>query len=396
MSAVAPGPVSTLPEPLDPLPTRWRWRWVVATLVAVAVGVAVWGGHEDLLRALELLGSARPGWLLAALAAVVVWCAGWTGVYVGALSVVRRVGWRALGDHAQTSVAAVALNSAVKSGGMAGLAPFLQLGRRRGVPDTDVAAGYLLATVAADVGFLLVVGATVVVLAADGDLSGADLWAGGVFLLLLALRLGLLVGAARNPAVLRRVLGVAARLRARVLRRPAGEPDLQRADQVAAALRQASARPGRVLLPIAAATVVDLAAVAMLYAAVAAVGGGTDLRLALVAYVSSGLFAAIGPLPGGLGVVEVGTVAVLVAGGLPLAEATAAVALFRLAEFWLPLALGGLAWARTRRRGPVPAPVPLLVPDVRRPADGRCRANAQVEWQEPALPSQTPAGSEPS
>jgi uncharacterized protein (TIRG00374 family) len=86
----------------------------------------------------------------------------------------------------------------------------------------------------------------------------------------------------------------------------------------------------------------------MLAVAVAAVGGGTAVGAAVTAYVLSAVFAALGPLPGGLGVVEVGAAAVLVASGLSLATASGAVLLFRLAEYWIPLAVGGLAWAAAR------------------------------------------------
>ncbi|NDI46646.1 phosphatidylglycerol lysyltransferase domain-containing protein [Goekera deserti] len=334
------------------------WRGVVALLLAAAVASAVWGEHADLTRALRLLTSAHPGWLLALAGALVLWSAAWTAVHATASAAVGLPARGELRDLTRTSLAAVALNSAVKSGGMAGLAAFLRRGRRRGLPDADVSAGYLLAATAADAGFVAVLAGGLVVLGADGDLSGADVLAGTLFLLLLGARLGALLLAARHPAALRRVAVLLRRLRSRLTRRPAPDDAWAPADSLAAALRPALSRPARVLLPAAAAAVVDLAGVLMLLAALAAVGGGAQPRLALVAYVSSALFASVGPLPGGLGVVEVGTVAVLVAGGVQLPTATAAVALFRLAEFWLPLAVGGLAWSRIRGGAGRPAPSP--------------------------------------
>jgi uncharacterized protein (TIRG00374 family) len=70
--------------------------------------------------------------------------------------------------------------------------------------------------------------------------------------------------------------------------------------------------------------------------------------LALSAYVLASVAAILGPIPGGVGAAEVGAAAALTVGGVPLGVAAAATLLFRVAEFWVPLAVGGLAWFSAR------------------------------------------------
>jgi len=60
---------------------------------------------------------------------------------------------------------------------------------------------------------------------------------------------------------------------------------------------------------------------------------------------------AVIPVPGGVGSVEAGLVGALVAFNLALPQAVAAVLIFRLISFWLPLILGMPALVWVRRRG---------------------------------------------
>lgn len=87
----------------------------------------------------------------------------------------------------------------------------------------------------------------------------------------------------------------------------------------------------------------DLVHVVWLWAALHAVGASAGLDVALVAYGIATLFGIIGFLPAGLGFLEVGMAAALASYSTPVAQATAAVVLFRLAELWLPLAVGAIA-----------------------------------------------------
>jgi uncharacterized protein (TIRG00374 family) len=78
----------------------------------------------------------------------------------------------------------------------------------------------------------------------------------------------------------------------------------------------------------------------------------------LVAYGLANVLAAIPITPGGLGVVEGVLIATLVGFGVPHGQAILAVLAYRLINFWLPIPLGGLAYASMRwhrPRGVTPA-----------------------------------------
>mgnify|MGYP000940290772 FL=1 len=71
----------------------------------------------------------------------------------------------------------------------------------------------------------------------------------------------------------------------------------------------------------------------------------------IVAFCVANILAVIPLTPGGLGVVEITLVSILVGFGLDRSTAGISVALYRLAQFWLPIPLGGIAYA-TLRLGP--------------------------------------------
>lgn len=136
-----------------------------------------------------------------------------------------------------------------------------------------------------------------------------------------------------------------------VLRRPAREHNVTGADELYDAVGLLRRRPVAVLPAVGCAVVIDLLGVVMLWAALAAVGGGNRPVVALVAYAISTLFGIVGVLPGGLMFVEVGAVAVLVSFDTAVGVAAAAVVVFRVLQFWLPLAVGlAVSWW-LRRRG---------------------------------------------
>lgn len=68
----------------------------------------------------------------------------------------------------------------------------------------------------------------------------------------------------------------------------------------------------------------------------------------IVAYGVVGVLAAIPITPGGLGVVETALPALLITFGVPAGPAGAAVLSWRLVQFWMPIPLGGLAYASLR------------------------------------------------
>ena len=81
-----------------------------------------------------------------------------------------------------------------------------------------------------------------------------------------------------------------------------------------------------------------------------AVGVRPDPSLVLLAYVAGALLAQIPITPGGLGFVEAGLTAMLVAAGVSAQDALVGTLAYRLVSFWLPLPVGGIAYLLFRRR----------------------------------------------
>ena len=80
-----------------------------------------------------------------------------------------------------------------------------------------------------------------------------------------------------------------------------------------------------------------------LYFCVRALGQDTSFVAVVLVSLTAGTVAAAAPTPGGIGAVEAVLLASLTGLGIPSADALAAVVLYRLATFWLPIAPG--AWA---------------------------------------------------
>ena len=73
------------------------------------------------------------------------------------------------------------------------------------------------------------------------------------------------------------------------------------------------------------------------------------LGLVMMAYGAAAVLAMIPITPGGLGFVEAGLTSLLTLAGIPAADALLATLAYRIVSFWLPLALGPLAWAVFQR-----------------------------------------------
>ncbi len=109
--------------------------------------------------------------------------------------------------------------------------------------------------------------------------------------------------------------------------------------------------PQRSVLMIASAAAANIAYGLALYGAVAAFGPAAPPLGILVVYLVAATVAAIAPTPGGLGAMETALIAALTRLAVPGGQAVAATLAFRLATFWLPLAVGAVALRRYRRRG---------------------------------------------
>ena len=72
--------------------------------------------------------------------------------------------------------------------------------------------------------------------------------------------------------------------------------------------------------------------------------------LVVLAYVAASLLGMIPITPGGLGFVEAGLSSTLVLAGVGAADAVLVTLAYRLASYWLPLIVGGIAYGGYRAR----------------------------------------------
>jgi uncharacterized protein (TIRG00374 family) len=93
----------------------------------------------------------------------------------------------------------------------------------------------------------------------------------------------------------------------------------------------------------------------VLVTALVAVGARPRASLVLLAFAGSAVLGMIPITPGGLGFVEVGLVAMLVAAGIPGPDATLATLAYRLYQFWLPIPAGAIAYVVFKRRYGTPS-----------------------------------------
>jgi uncharacterized protein (TIRG00374 family) len=93
----------------------------------------------------------------------------------------------------------------------------------------------------------------------------------------------------------------------------------------------------------------------VLLVALVAVGSQPRPSLVLVAFAGSAVLGMIPLTPGGLGFVEVGLTAMLVAAGIPGPDATLATLAYRLFQFWLPIPAGAIAYIVFKRKFGKPA-----------------------------------------
>ncbi len=87
-----------------------------------------------------------------------------------------------------------------------------------------------------------------------------------------------------------------------------------------------------------------------LLAALTAVHSNPRPAIVILAYVAAAVLGMIPLTPGGLGFVEAGLTATLVAAGIPAGKAVVATLAYRLVSYWLPLLAGPVAWTLYRYR----------------------------------------------
>jgi len=317
------------------------------TVVGGAALVFIGFHRRDLAPMWGQLRTASRAWVLVGVAVVGMWLVAWGLMHRAGQ---RAAGWR-LGMWRAVRLAAAAsfLNVVTKSAGVAGVAPFFGEADRQGRSRGPVLAGYAAAVLGGETVFVGVLVTAMAMLVRDDRLPPAVVVGVIVFLGYLAARFALVLAATRSRAAVHRMASLPRRAVARVRGRPARIDGGPAADELYDAVHLLRARPWSALPVLGWAVGLEITGVAMVVAAMAAVGLPMNVGHAVVIYATGVLFGIVGFLPGGLGFVELTTVAVLVSYGTPAPRAAAVIVLYRGLELWLPALVGGLAAARTPR-----------------------------------------------
>ena len=113
--------------------------------------------------------------------------------------------------------------------------------------------------------------------------------------------------------------------------------------QVLPRLVEIAQRPAKLAEGIGGALLLSISYIFCLGTCVAAFGGSVPIAKIGFVYLTGSALGSIIPTPGGLGAVEFALTAGLTAAGVPAGVAAAAVLLFRLLTFWLPVPVGWVA-----------------------------------------------------
>jgi undecaprenyl-diphosphatase len=108
-------------------------------------------------------------------------------------------------------------------------------------------------------------------------------------------------------------------------------------------------QPGKMIELFGGSAVITMGYVLALAASVEAVRPGPAFTSIALVYLVGSVVSSIAPTPGGIGAVEAALIAGLTSAGMSGASAVAAVILFRLATFWLPLLPGWVAFVLLQR-----------------------------------------------
>jgi uncharacterized membrane protein YbhN (UPF0104 family) len=110
-------------------------------------------------------------------------------------------------------------------------------------------------------------------------------------------------------------------------------------------------RPRRLVALIGGSAGLTAAHCVGLWCTLRSVGATTSFADAAIIYLAAAAVGSISPTPGGLGAFEASLVTGLTRVGTAASTAAAAVVLYRVISFWLPVLPGALEFGRLRRRG---------------------------------------------
>ncbi len=353
-----------MPDELHPRHLAVRVAEIAAVIAVVAIAIGALPGLDEVRARLH---GADPVWVVALILAEVGSCLGYLLVFRSTFC--SQMSWGLSYDIAMAELAA---NSLLPAGGAGGLALGVWALRQAGMPTDHIArrtVAFFVVTSAANFLALVLVGFGVFVGILAGRASAvltlvpALVTALGVLLVVLSPRLLRAVGergAGADPHSRRGRVSLALRSWLRT--------GADGVDQAIALLRSHSFG---VIVGSFAYMAFDIAALGFGFAAV---GHVPAFGILVLGYLI-GQLGNLVPLPGGIGGTEGALIGVFALYGVNLAEATAAVLLYRLIQVVLPALLGAPAFVLLRRKlmaadRPALVCAPLALDVVKLPARG--------------------------
>ncbi len=343
--------VEYIPEP-EPLPgeldTRKLKRRVASIALALGAVALIAAFAPGLGEVRDRLADAQPAWLALAVALELGSCLSYVLMFKPVFC--RRMTWRSSYELGMSELAA---GSLVPASGAAGLALGAWALRKGGMPAEEIARRSVAF-------FVLKSGTNFVAVAVLGILMFAGV--GPELSPLLTLLPAILSIATLG------LVALAPELTGRVTRGP------RWFIAAIAALDQGVRESGRILRRrewkvIAGSLGYWAFDNAVLWATFHAFGESPPITLILMGYLI-GQLGGLLPIPGGIGGIDGGLIGTLIVYGVPAAPTAAAVFAYRVILFWLPLTLGGIAFAQLRRGLENPERADLCDP-LRRPRRAR-------------------------
>jgi glycosyltransferase 2 family protein len=317
--------LSPEPMPRDFDPARLARRAAIAVGLLAVLGLIAWLA-PGLGQVRALLGRADAVWLLLGVGLEVASSLSYVAMFRPVFC--RRMSWR---SSAEIGLSELAVGSIVPASGAGGVALGAWILSRFGMPAALIARR--------SVAFLLIKSSVNFVAVA---VIGVVMFLG--------------VGPHRSPALTALPAGIAAAAVAGVpwlARRLARTPGTGRLHKAGTAIADGTTEAGRLVLtgdPLLLGGAIGywLFDNLVLVAAFAAFGASPSLTIVLMAYLIGQLGGAL-PLPGGLGGIDGGLIGTLIVYGVAATPAAAAVLLYRVILFWVPLLMGVPAFVSLRR-----------------------------------------------
>ena len=324
-----------------------RLGWRLVTFLVAALGLyLVLPGLTEVLQAWPRLAEIAPGWFALMIVAELAsfGCVWWLQrfVFVGAR-------WFPL---ITSQLASNAFSRVVPGGAAAGGALQYRMLTVAGVDTARSAAGLTAISLLTTASVLLLPLLSLPAVVDPGvdvpEGLAAAAWIGAcVFGVMFGI--GLALAATDGPLV--RLGHAVDRVRRRFGRRVEGDLGARLLEERAVVLRSLGRRWPWAMLSAVGKWLFDYFA---LLAALAATGDETTTSLVLLAYVAGAVLAMVPITPGGVGFVEAGLTATLVAAGVTPARAVLATLAYRLVSYWLPMLAGLAAWVSFRATHPEP------------------------------------------